>query len=294
MKRPSPAPTVCVVIPCYQAQLRPFEEVSLAQCRKVLAAHDTVLVKPGSLDLSDICSRFGITRTESFDDAYFRGIAGYNRLMLSDDFYARFAEYDYILIHQLDAFVFRDELGQWCQADYDYVGAPWLPVPGVPTRLREVYIRARQYYYRWTNRIDPASRGAHKGQYMYAVGNGGFSLRRVKAMRSVLKRMATTVNEYCAEDGKVHHEDLFFSIEANRYLPRVKVPSFREAAGFAWEMFPATAQQLNQGRLPFGCHAWQKLHPEEWRPIFSGLGISLDALVKPAAATAQTSGSIAT
>lgn len=290
----SHAPTVCVVVPCYQSQLRPFEEVALAQCRKVLSAYDTVLVKPWSLDLTDVCRHFAIARTESFDDSYFKGVAGYNRLMLSDDFYARFAEYDYILIHQLDAFVFRDELLQWCQAGYDYVGAPWLPMPGVPSRARELYIRMRQYYYRWTNRMEPAARGAHKGQYMYAVGNGGFSLRRVKAMRSVLKRMAGTVNEYCADDGNVHHEDLFFSIEANRYLPRVKVPSFRKAAGFAWEMFPATARQLNHGRLPFGCHAWQKLHPDDWRPIFSGLGISLDALVRPTGVSTQPSEPIGT
>lgn len=290
MSSPFGDPSVCVVVPCYQGQLRAFEELSLRQCRKVLGRYDTVLVKPRSLDLSHILHRFNIERAESFDDQYFEDVAGYNRLMLSDDFYARFASYDFVLIHQLDAFVFSDALLQWCRAGYDYVGAPWLPAPGVPSRLREAYILARQYYCRWTNRMDAAARGAHKSQYMYAVGNGGFSLRRVKTMRSVLKRMAPTVNAYCANDGNVHHEDLFFSIEANRYLPRVKVPSFRKAAGFAWEMFPATARELNQGRLPFGCHAWQKLHQDDWRPIFSSLGISLDGLHMPT--NAEPSGAI--
>ena len=273
-------PTACVVIPCYRATLRPFEDLALRQCTSVLSAHDTFIVKPGSLDLSSLCEHYGIARVESFADPFFEGVAGYNQLMLSDEFYARFAQYDYLLIYQLDAFVFRDELLAWCETGHDYIGAPWLPQMPAPSRLEEVYIKARQYAYRWANRMDPVANGAHKGQYMYAVGNGGFSLRRIATMRTVLKAMSSTVDGYRQIDGKVHHEDMFFSIEANRYLPRVKVPSFREAAGFAWEQQPTVARELNQGRLPFGCHGWNKLHRDEWRPVFSSLGHSLDELLR--------------
>ena len=31
-----------------------------------------------------------------------------------------------MLIYQLDAFVFQDDLAYWCQQNYDYIGAPWL------------------------------------------------------------------------------------------------------------------------------------------------------------------------
>jgi hypothetical protein len=273
-------PTACVVIPCYQATLRPFEEVSLQQCRKVLGAHDTIIVKPASLDLTALCARHGITRVESFADRFFDGVPGYNQLMLSDEFYARFAAWDYLLIHQLDAFVFRDELIAWCQAGHDYIGPPWLPPRATPSRLDELYIKARQYAYRWANVQDPAAKGAHKGQYMYAVGNGGFSLRRIAALRSVLKALAPGVEAYGRHDGRVHHEDIFFAIEANRYWPRVKVPSFREAVGFGWETQPTQARELNHGRLPFGCHGWNKLHRDEWRPVFAEFGHSIDELLR--------------
>jgi len=281
MAKSTRTPTACVVIPCYQSTLRPFEELALQQCRRVLARHDTIIVKPHSLDLSALCERHGIERVESFDDAFFNGVSGYNRLMLSDGFYARFATYDYLLIHQLDAFVFRDELIAWCEAGHDYIGPPWLPPrPTPPTRLDELYIKARQYAYRWADIQDPAAKGAHKGQYMYAVGNGGFSLRRIAAMRATLAALSPRVQAYGRDDGRVHHEDIFFAIEANRYLPRVKVPSFREAVGFAWETQPAQARALNRGQLPFGCHAWNKLHRDEWRPVFAELGHSLDELLR--------------
>lgn len=54
---------------------------------------------------------------------------GYNRLMLSEDLYSAFSNYEYILICQSDAYIFRDELKEWCEAGYDYVGAPWLRRP---------------------------------------------------------------------------------------------------------------------------------------------------------------------
>lgn len=44
--------------------------------------------------------------------------------MLSAEFYDRFAAYEYVLIYQLDAFVFADRLAEFCQMGYDYIGAP--------------------------------------------------------------------------------------------------------------------------------------------------------------------------
>jgi len=44
--------------------------------------------------------------------------------MMSPAFYDAFKAFDYILIYQLDAFVFRDELEYFCSLGYDYIGAP--------------------------------------------------------------------------------------------------------------------------------------------------------------------------
>ena len=63
-----------------------------------------------------------------FDPGFFRSTDTYSRLLLSAGFYQAFASYEFILIHQLDVFVFRDELADWCARGYDYVGAPWIDV----------------------------------------------------------------------------------------------------------------------------------------------------------------------
>ena len=60
-----------------------------------------------------------------FDQSYFSTPAGYNRLLLTTQFYEKFLDYDYILIYHLDALLFRDELTMWCGQGYDYIGAPW-------------------------------------------------------------------------------------------------------------------------------------------------------------------------
>ena len=46
-------------------------------------------------------------------------------LMLSPFFYESFLDFKYVLIHQLDVFIFKDELNYWCNQNYDYIGAPW-------------------------------------------------------------------------------------------------------------------------------------------------------------------------
>ena len=64
------------------------------------------------------------TKVESFDDNYFRSIAGYNKLLTNLEFYKQFESYEFILICQLDVIVFKDEIKKWCSQNYSYVGAP--------------------------------------------------------------------------------------------------------------------------------------------------------------------------
>jgi hypothetical protein len=268
------------VIPCYTAALQPYERVALARCLDVLKAHDIVLIKPQSLNLDALLKAHPQLCTESFNDDYFAGIGGYNRLMLSDGFYARFAKYEYVLIHQLDAFVFSDQLLNWCARGYDYIGAPWFPNSKVPTWHSYSRIYLRRTLYRWINRADRHVPRLHRAQYMYSVGNGGFSLRRVETMRTVLATLHSRAEAYRQTSSSIQNEDLFFCVEANRYFCHVKTPDIREASAFAWEQQPAVAAKLSGGNLPFGCHGFNKLHRSEWRPIFSRLGYSLDELLQ--------------
>lgn len=269
----------CVVVPIYRSTLLPYEQVALGRCDEVLDAHDVVLAKPASLDLTQVLKSHPRCRVEAFDDDYFKGVAGYNRLMLSDEFYARFEAYDYVLIHQLDAFVFKDELGHWCNQGYDYIGAPWLPDSSVPSPLDLLKAATRRKLGRLVNRLDANAGGMHATQYMFAVGNGGFSLRRVQSMRRALAALGSRTDDYRRARMTLNSEDLFFSVEVNRYRRRLRIPDVGVAAGFSWERNPAVARVLNGGSLPFGCHAWNKLHRDDWTPVFEQFGYSLDRIL---------------
>jgi len=271
---------VCVVIPVYQAELSPPEQVALDRCIAVLGSHPIVVVKPERLRLDGLFSRHPNLLRENFRDEFFAGVKGYNRLLLSDEFYARFAAYEFMLIHQLDSFVFSDQLLNWCSRGYDYIGAPWLPPGQVASRIRQALIAVRRRCYRLLARSARSKYPGTRPQFTYSAGNGGFSLRRIAAMRRALAELDQRAERYRLAATRGWQEDIFFSIEANRYRTHIRIPGAREAAHFSWETNPGVAAQLTKGALPFGCHGWNKLHRDEWRPIFARLGYSIDSILE--------------
>ena len=94
-----------MVLPLYTAALAPDEWAAIEQCCTVLERYPITI----ALDLALITQRYPKLLIERFEDAYFRSVADYNRLMLSVEFYARFySRYQFVLTHQTDVWVFRD------------------------------------------------------------------------------------------------------------------------------------------------------------------------------------------
>lgn len=255
--------TVAVVVPLYnRKELTPDEQISLRHLVHYLGKYDKYMVAPKSLDVAH--PGFGIKR---FDDRFFGSFAANTRLMLSPGFYKAFREYKYILIYQLDALAFSDQLLEWCDLDFDYVGSPWLAVPEVPR-----------------------------------VGNGGFSLRKIESFLRVIYSDRYTVDpktyweSLCREKPKfkqylnLHkkylkrftrfngarwemarwhlklNEDGFWSDEAIKYYPQFKIPPVEVGLRFAFEVRPRDCFELNHRQLPFGCHAWARYDREFWEP----------------------------
>src|SRR5690606_27341174 len=124
---------VSVLIPVYKSSLSSSEARSLGQCLQVLGAHPIQLVAPAGLDTSeyDRCAGRSLA-VEYFEPAFFGSVRGYSQLLVSKVFYQRFEAHEYILIYQLDAWVFSDQLLHWCRRSYDYIGAPCLDAPPLP------------------------------------------------------------------------------------------------------------------------------------------------------------------
>ena len=257
------AKRTAVVIPFYKTQLSEYEKIALHQCFKILGNHPIVAIKPHSLDLQEISESCPFSEIKSFHNKYFDNIAGYNKLMLAPEFYENFLEYDFILIHQLDAFVFRDDLDLWSSKGFDYIGAPWIRPIDDPDVFKTIKTKFQNFYHKRYNVYKNGLPSAK--QFENQVGNGGFSLRRVEKFHQLALRLKSKIEEYHLRDEHQFHEDAFWSIEVNRKEKLLNIPDYITALHFAFENSPERAYRLVGQTLPFGCHAWDE-NLEFWAP----------------------------
>ena len=246
-----------VVIPVHRSNPNGDELFVLKQIGKVLGGHELRLICPKSLDVRsylEVVPTLGITR---MSDHHFGNVLEYNRLRKNTKLYKKFTGYTHILFHELDAFVFKDELLYWCQQNVDYIGAPW------------VY------------RTNDARCLLHKG-----VGNSGFSLVHVDhTIRSLEKLNLSAGRTTVAQRASLmklgrHHKlvrteinvDVFFSFLAEND-PEFTVASFDQAVKFSFELCPAELFEYCQNELPFGCHAWGQYDRDFWIPIMNLFGL---------------------
>lgn len=257
---------VAVAVPVYKPKPSSGEEASLLQLFRVLGDHPIYLFTFRSLDLTEyqkLLKGFSY-RIIFFDKDFFKNITGYNKLLLSKGFYEAFEEFSYLMIYQLDAWVFKNELEQWCRCGYDYIGAPWFssdrPENGLP--------------------------------HFMGIGNGGFSLRRIKSHLKILdtfsyllspgylfNRLISNIsfgslfsflNALLFDNNTFHllgknglYEDVFWNRAALRHT-WFNVPDMLTASRFSFESNAEQLFNLHHQTLPFGCHAWEAYEPRFW------------------------------
>ncbi|HEY3039012.1 MAG TPA: DUF5672 family protein [Pyrinomonadaceae bacterium] len=266
---------VAVVVPIHKEGLTGDERISISHLMHFLGVYDKYIVSPDNLNVS--LPDFEVKR---FGPEFFLNTLTYSALLLSRDFYQTFGEYEFILVYQLDALVFSDQLLEWCERGWDYIGAPW--------------IKSREADFVEESR----------------VGNGGFSLRRVASFLRVidspgfhleLDRYQSAFNRDIGtkEDAQASgireriarrlrffenreavakdiarraktfgmNEDYFWSFKAVKYYPDFKIATVEDGLRFAFEVRPRQCYELNNRQLPFGCHAWNKYDPNFWKPF---------------------------
>ena len=199
-----------VVVPVYKSTPDPDDAFSWRRCLDVFPTTPVAIVAPEGLDLAAYVrpadERARPIDVVRFDPAFFLSTGHSSRLLLSTGFYEPLRSYEFILVHQLDALVFRDELADWCRRGYDYVGAPWIEMEWVA--------EARP---RWS----PQTRDV-------VVGNGGFALRRVAAAWTILTEHQEVADKWGG------NEHMFWSFLAGARRP-FSIPSLAEAVGFSFE-----------------------------------------------------------
>ncbi len=260
---------VVIIIPFYKDTVTEYERIALEQCFKVLSKYPIIAIKPNRLILPAEVGQFPFSGTISFNDHFFEGIAGYNRLMLSKTFYEAFLNYELMLIYQTDAFVFEDKLDYWCRQRFDYIGAPWLKDCEHPDIVKAVKSTIQYYFH---TRYNVYKNGEpSKYQWENRVGNGGFSLRRVAKFHSLCIQKKAEIEFYLKQNTHHYNEDSFWSIAVNRKQKVLNIPNYKVGLKFAFEFAPERGLKLNNGSLPFGCHGWER-QLNFWRPIFQNIG----------------------
>jgi hypothetical protein len=253
-----------IIIPVYKPKLNAEEEKSIRQTLTILGKHEICFVAPVGAAFSYF-EDFGI-RIEFFHPDFFDSIAGYNRLLLSFEFFKRFARYSHMLICQTDVWVFRDELEHWMHLPYDYIGSP---------------IRGKD------------------GNWIPNGGNGGFSVRNISSAMRVLKtrKIISNPSQVLREHRKFHNwsglflrspiilarmfgyrnnsltfvkefgsnEDVFWSLYAPLIDSRFRVAPYAEEIAFGFDRHPEVLFAMNHNKLPFGCHAWEKTYATFWK-----------------------------
>jgi len=265
-----PASRLAILVPVYRSTLDPHEAVSLESTFRVLGHHHLVMVKPAGLDTADLERRYPFKAVETFDPAYFRSIQGYNRLLLSTEFYARFLASEFLLVCQLDVFVFRDEVASWVERGYDYVGAPWLSKTPVSARIHWLKMHLSKLVLGEQDKV-------YRYETRNRVGNGGFSLRRVETHRRLSVEMKAHIEHYLRNQGTHHfHEDIFWSIEPAKKGFAHRTPAVEEALAFSFDINPDRLYALAGRKLPMAAHGWYKgRHLAFWAPHVAATGAVL-------------------
>ncbi len=254
---------VVIIIPTHRSNLTKDDKISLKHLKKYLYKYDTFFVIPENISPEAFISNgFNVKKVNS---SFFGSIRKYSNLLLTKEFYTEFKAYDFMLIYQLDALIFSNQLDSWVNSGYDYIAAPWFtPVIG--------YL-------------------SHKKGYPPSGGNGGFALRNIEKSIKILdivNKSAIRTSEniivrklwfiLAVLTGKAHriwlrapaldypfYEDGFWALEAPKYDLNYKVAPFKKALEFGFERSPRKCFELNNHKLPFGCHAWKRYDEQFWK-----------------------------
>jgi hypothetical protein len=238
-------PSLVIVIPIYKVEFDLEEQRLVDRMFAVFSKRELTLVGPESIDLGYYKERYPSAKFITFQSTYFESVHGYSRLLLSKAFYEAFDDKEFLLISQPDVYVFRDDLDIWLQKPYDYVGAPWPSGFSVKVNIG-----------RFANEAG--------GTLLTAfVGNGGFSLRRIKQCIKLLEHDKEVANWF-SESGS--NEDLFYGLVGSAAVSFI-LPTPIAASTFAMETHPESLYALNGHTLPIAAHAFRKYSPRFWEQI---------------------------
>ena len=220
-----------IIIPTHTFDLKDYEVMSLKQILSFYQNKyddiDIAITFPWNLDIHELEKyNIDINSILSFQQNlyWFENEHQYNRLCIHNDLYSIWKnDYEYMLIYQLDSFMFKDELYYWCNKGYDYIGG---------------YDYLDNYNY---NNLDDNK--------LYFTLNGGFSLRKISKFNEITKDN-NLMNEL---DETYFWEDRVFTHKIYKNKLTIKLEDLFKFS-IDIRIYQSNYFNLIYPDLPFGCH----------------------------------------
>jgi hypothetical protein len=184
---------------------------TLHHALQVLSDYTIIFIAGEGADLSVVREHAEHIDVVSFPRRFFESRAHLGQLFLMSDFYDRFNWCDFLLIHELNSWVVRDELHYWCKQGYDYLKAePILPnADNAPGMLKRI-----------TGLSDEEKR-----LYGSGYADNGLYLCLIERMTATLKSKQRIAHQYRHAANLPNPDSLFWEIEANRFWPHLRKPT---------------------------------------------------------------------
>lgn len=149
-----------------------------------------------------------------------------------EDFYARFNWCEYLLVHELNSWIVRDELHYWCKQGYDYFRADPVGVaqPGFLSGVTGL-------------------RAPQKHALGQAYESNGLQLCHIERVTKTLRALKKTAYQYRHDPTLANADGVFWQSEANRLWPNLRKPTPVVNAHFAKSVTGLT--ETNPAKLPF-------------------------------------------
>ncbi|QRR03737.1 DUF5672 family protein [Dyadobacter sandarakinus] len=223
---------VTVIVPVLNPDINPVEERLLHHSLQMLSGYPLIFVTYEGADLSIVREHHEDIDIVHFPAEFFRSRDAFARLLLMEDFYLRFNWCDFLMVHELNSWIIKDELYYWCKQGYDFMKAGAAGhVPG--------------NFFQQLTGYSPAQKEA----FASGFENNGLYLCRIERMLSTLAGLKKTAYQY-RHDTSLHQADaVFWKCEANRLWPRLRKPSRIVTDHFARNV--ADLAELKPDRLPF-------------------------------------------
>lgn len=261
---------LCVIIPVHKPELTLDERISLGACKKWLTKFSCFLVYPAGMDISAYQLIHDGLLPHPIDPVWLSSVERYNKLKLSLNFYNMFRRFEYMLTYELDAFIFHADFDSVNAFAFDFIGAPFFEGYWA-AKSESPFIQGCNSGFSIRNiqsciKVLSGMKKYRVHWFLYTI-----FLSRISSLRSRLNKLTKkrfdvfVTGKFGFHFADFHlNEDVVWTEVVPRLFPEFTVADSVHALKFSFEYNLEKSLELNNGKLPLGCHAWFK-HMDFWK-----------------------------